>query len=117
MADAHLSPFTTLLFLLVRTFPLPMDNSTPQNHTPAIEILGGTIEVTGHLDGRSLIGGLWRTFFASSLVQDGDYFMDRSRVLLRRHLNLIPFQEQNTIRDSYDMLVSGLDIAQLISKV
>jgi hypothetical protein len=117
MTDAHLSPFTTLLFLLVSTLPLPMNNNTPQNHTPAIEILGGTIEVTGHLDGRSLISGLWRNFFASSLVQDGDYFMGRSRALLQRHLNLIPFQEQNTIRDSYDMLVSGVDIAQSISKV
>jgi hypothetical protein len=88
-----------------------MDNNAFQNYPPAIEILGGTIEVTGHLDGRNLIGGLWKTFFTGSLVQDGDYFMDRSRALLQRHLKLMKLRDQNIIRDNYAALVSGIHIA------
>jgi hypothetical protein len=87
-----------------------MDNNTIQNYPPAIEIVGGTIEVTGHLDGRSLISGLWRTIFTSSLVQDGDYLMGRSRALLQRHLKLIRLQDQDLIRYTYDLLVSGIHI-------
>jgi len=87
-----------------------MDNNTFQNFPPAIDIVGGTIEVTSHLDGRNLIGGLWRTFFTGSLMQDGDYFMDRSRTLLRRHLKLMQPQDRDVIRDNYDALVSGIHI-------
>jgi hypothetical protein len=87
-----------------------MDNNTFRNYPPAIEIVGGTIEVTGHLDGRSLISGLWRTIFTGSLVQDGDYFMDQSRALLQRHLKLMQLEDQNVIRYNYDMLVSGIHI-------
>ncbi len=87
-----------------------MDNSTFQNrHT--IEIVGGTIEVTGHPNGRSLIGGLWRSLFTSSLVQDGDDFKERSRALIDRHLKLMSLQDQNINRYSYDTLVSGIHIA------
>jgi len=86
-----------------------MDNNTFQNYPPAIEILGGTIEVTSHLDGRSLIGGLWRNVFTGSLMQDGDYFMDRSRSLLQRHLKLMRVQDQNVVRQTYDTLVSFLE--------
>ena len=85
-----------------------MDNNTFPNHPPAIEVAGGTIEVTSHLDGRRLISGLWRTVFTGSLVEDGDYFMGRSRALLQRHLNLMRLQDQNLIRQTYDMLVSGI---------
>jgi hypothetical protein len=87
-----------------------MDNNTFQNYPPAIEIVGGTIEVTNHLDGRNLIGGLWRNFFTGNLVQDGDYLMGRSRVLLDRHFNLIPLRDQKIIRHTYDTLVSGIHI-------
>lgn len=87
-----------------------MDNNTSQNYPPAIEILGGTIEVTSHLDGTSLIGGLWRTFFTGSLMQDGDYFMDRSRTLLHMHLQLMRPQDQNVIRQNYHASVSDIHI-------
>jgi hypothetical protein len=88
-----------------------MDNNAFQNYPLAIEIVGGTIGVTGHLDGRSLIGGLWKTFFTGSLVQDGDYFVDRSRALLQRHLKLIQPEDQDIIEDNYNALVSGIHIA------
>ena len=89
---------------------MDMDNNTFQNYPPAIEIVGGTIEVTSHLDGRTLISGLWRTVFTGSLVQDGDYFMGRSRALLQRHLRLMPLEDQDVIRLTYDALVSGIHI-------
>ena len=89
---------------------LAMDTNTSQNYPPAFEILGGTIEVTSHLDGRSLIGGLWRNIFTGSLVQDGDNFMDQSRTLLQRHLKLMQLQDQNVIRQTYDMLVSVIHV-------
>ena len=38
-------------------------------------------------------------------MQDGDYFMDRSRTLLHMHLQLTRPQDQNVIRQNYDALV------------
>jgi hypothetical protein len=94
-----------------------MDNNTFKNFPPAIEIVGGTIEVTGHLDGRSLISSLWRTLSASSLTQDGDHFMGQSHGLLQRHLKLMPLEDQNVIRESLDLLVSGIYIAHQSVKI
>ena len=87
-----------------------MDDNMFQNYPPGFEIVGGTIEVTSHLDRRNLISSLWRNFFTSSLVQDGDHLMGRSRALLQRHLNLMRLQDQNLIRQTYDMLVSSIHI-------
>jgi hypothetical protein len=94
-----------------------MDNNTFRNFPATIEIVGGTIEVTGHLDGRSLINGLWRTLSTSNLAQDADNFMDQSRGLLQRHLRLMPLRDQNIIRESLDLLVSGIHIAQSMVKI
>jgi len=40
-------------------------------------------------------------------VAQGDFFMDRSRGLLERHLQMLRLSDQNTIRSQYDSLVSG----------
>ena len=85
-----------------------MDNHTFKNYHPGIGIVDGNIEVTGHLDGRSLISSLWRTLSASSLTQDGDHFVDQSHGLLQRHLKLMPLQDQIIIRQSLDTLVLAL---------
>jgi hypothetical protein len=75
-------------------------------HDLAPEIASGVVvEVSGHVLGRSLIDGLRKNFFPSSQVEQGDHYMDRSRELLQRHLELIQLDEQNTIRDYYDELV------------
>ena len=92
-----------------------MDNSTFK-YPAMVEIVGGTIEITGHLDGRSLISRLWRSLSASSLTQDGDHFMDRSRGLLQRHLKLIPLEDQDILRESVDLLVSSIHITQSVRK-
>ncbi|KAH9987574.1 hypothetical protein BJV77DRAFT_1024892 [Russula vinacea] len=75
--------------------------ATQNHHAP--DVLGGVaevavngvIEVTGPLIGRK-----------------GDYFMDRSRDLLRRHIQLIELREQDVIsRNIHDMrdMKNGLD--------
>lgn len=87
-----------------------MANNTFNNYPAGIDIVGGNIAVTGNLDGRSLITVLWRTLSTSSLVQDGDHFMDQALSLLQRHLKLMPLQEQNVIRESLDLLVSSIHI-------
>ena len=85
-----------------------MANNVSRDHAPeflggVVEVnVGGVVEVTGPLIGRSIIDGLWKKFSASGLVQEGDDFMDRSRVLLRRHLQLIEVNDQDTIRDNID---------------
>ena len=88
-----------------------MANNTFNNCPPGINIVGGTIEITGHLDGRGLITVLWRTLSTSSLAKDGDHLMDQALSLLQRHLKLMPLQEQNVIRESLDLLVSSIHIA------
>lgn len=88
-----------------------MANNVSQNHTPdllggAFEVnVGGVVEVTGPLIGWSIIDGLRRKFSASGQMEEGDYFMDRSRELLRRHLQLIEVNDQDTIRVNMDEFV------------
>lgn len=126
-----LSPFTALFFCRPERAPLSplpmdtqhtpqMDNSTFMNHPgPHMIDIGGTVdfEVTDQLDGRSLISGLWKTFFTSDLAQDGDRFVYQSLSLFQRHLKLMSLQDQDTIWESLDKLVSGNHIAQSISKL
>ena len=83
-----------------------MANEVSQNYVPEY-LLGGTVdvEVTGPLVGRSLFNGLRRKFSTSGQIEKGDYFMDRSRELLRRHLQLIRADEQVAIRKQFDELV------------
>lgn len=64
--------------------------------------VGGVIDVDGPLIGRSIIDGLRAKFSASGQMKKGDYFMDRSRELLRRHLQLMEVREQDTIRTNFE---------------
>ncbi len=88
------------------------DNIT-QNHTP--DILGGAAEVTvegvieviSPLFGGSLVSGLLRKISTSSQHHAGDYYMDRSRILLQKHLELMEPHEQRAIKQSINQLVPG----------
>ena len=82
-----------------------MANNVTPNHAP--DFLGGTVdvEVTGPLIGRSIFDGLLGNFSTSGQMEEGDYNMDRSRELLRRHLQLMNVDEQDTIRQKFDELV------------
>jgi hypothetical protein len=85
--------------------------ATQNHHAP--DVLGGVaevgvngvVEVTGPLIGRNIIDGLWRKLSPRSQIQEGDYFMDRSRDLLRRHIQLIELREKGTISRSINELV------------
>lgn len=85
--------------------------ATQNHHAP--DVLGGVaevavngvIEVTGPLIGRSIIDGLWKKISPRSQIQEGDYFMDRSRDLLRRHIQLIELREQDVISRNIHELV------------
>ena len=88
-----------------------MANNISQNHAPdflegPVEVtVGGVVDVAGPLIGRSIMDGIRIKFSPGSLMQEGDYFMDRSRVLLRRHLQLIEVHQQDMIRERIDRLV------------
>jgi hypothetical protein len=81
-----------------------MANNFSQNHTPnvlgGVELtVGGFVDVTGPPIGTK---GLWGDFTASTQIEEGDYLMDRSRDLLRRHLQMIEVHDQDTIRERID---------------
>jgi hypothetical protein len=81
-----------------------MANNVSQNHAPdflggVVEVtVGGVVDVTSPLIGRSIIDGLRTKFSPSGQMQEGDYFMDRSRDILKRHLQLIEVHQQDLIR-------------------
>jgi hypothetical protein len=80
-----------------------MSSNFSQNYAP--ELVGGIVEVTGGLIGKSLIDSLRKSFTSSSQMQRGDYFMDQSRTLLQNHLQIIEQHDQIAILRNYEMLV------------
>lgn len=93
-----------------------MANNISLNHPPdllggVVEVtVGGVVDVSSPLIGRSIIDGLRTKFSTGSQMQQGDYFMDRSRDLLRRHLQLIEVHQQDTIRLRIEELVQTVCI-------
>jgi hypothetical protein len=82
-----------------------MASSISQNYAPSgvLEVIvGGAIDVSGPLVGRSIIDGLRKRFSPNGQVQEGDDLMDRSRDLLRRHLQLMEINDQDAIRKKID---------------
>jgi len=69
------------------------------------EFVGLTVEVSGHLIGRSLIDDLRRSFSVGSHEQLGDDLMDQSRGLLQRHLSLVELETQSIIGHRITKLV------------
>jgi hypothetical protein len=86
-----------------------MTDNITQNYTPVM--VGGYVRVTGHLIGRSLIDSLRGTFATGGLLEQGDYFMDQSRDLLEKHLQLIFLRDQTTIRYRFLMSVFSVCVA------
>jgi len=79
-----------------------MANSSSQNYAP--EIVGAVLEVSAHVLGRSVMDSLRGHFSTRSQKQLGDSFLDESRKLLQKHLDLLEFNTQNTIRRHYDQV-------------
>jgi hypothetical protein len=79
-----------------------MANTFSRNQAPGgvVEVtVGGVVNVTGPPN------GLWSKFSTSSQMQQGDLLMDRTRDLLRAHLQLIEVHQQTLIRKGIDKLV------------
>jgi len=71
-----------------------------ESHGP--KIVGTIFESACHLlGGAAVIDYLRRNLITGGQVQQGDDFMDQSRDLLQRHLELMQLKEQNTIREDY----------------
>ena len=87
-----------------------MSNNVPPNRTSdslgdVIEVnVAGVVEVNGSLIGRSIIDSFWSKFSPGRQIQEGDYYMDRSRDLLKTHLRLIEHDEKDTILQRLDEL-------------
>ena len=56
--------------------------------------------------------GPWTNFSTSSQMQQGNYYMDRSRELLMRHFQLFEAHQQDTIKLRIDELVQTIYITK-----
>ncbi len=80
------------------------NNTQKLNYTPiSVE---GVFEVNGRFGGWNPIDSLRDIFTVDSQVEQGDYFMDRSRNLLEKHLQLMDLEDQTTVRHRYMKSVS-----------
>src|SRR5216683_275639 len=70
-----------------------------ESHGP--HIVEAVVEVAGHLLGRTVIDYLRKNLMTSRQVEQGDDYMDRSRELLQKHLQLMELDEQARVRDNY----------------
>lgn len=76
-----------------------MANNFSQTYAP--EIAEGAAHVAGYILGRSLVDGIRSIFNTAGHVDKGDSYMDQSRDLLERHLELLNLNQQNRIRTEY----------------
>lgn len=67
--------------------------------------VAGVIDIAGPVIGGSIIDNLRRIFSTSIQMREGDYLMDRSRELLRRHIQLLEIHQQDVIWGNVDELV------------
>jgi len=65
------------------------------------EITEDIFEVGSHSIGRELIQTLKNTFTADGKARHGDFYMNQSRALLQRHLQMMSLDEQTTRRWEY----------------
>ena len=94
-----------------------MSNDLSKNHAShfvgSVDVnVDGSIDVNSPLVGRSIMDGLRRKFSTSDQMQEGDYLMDRSRILLKKHFQLITLDEKEAIRINIEELVSTIYMPQ-----
>lgn len=65
------------------------------------EIAEDIFEVGSHFIGREIIQTLKKKFTGDGKARRGDFYMDQSRALLQRHLQMMSLDEQSTIRQEY----------------
>jgi hypothetical protein len=86
-----------------------MTSYTPQFADVFAEVASDLFKNSG-----GLFNLLRRNFLISGQAQQGDDFMDQSRDLLQRHLQLIELSEQTRIRRGYTKSVYSVRVARLI---
>jgi hypothetical protein len=62
------------------------------------EIAGGIFEVASHALGRKVINSLRKNFTSNGKMRSGDFYMNQSREMLQRHLQIIDLEDQGNIR-------------------
>jgi len=88
-----------------------MANNDSSKNAP--EVVGVSVEVSGHLIGRSVIDDLRRSLTASGQEQKGDEYMDHSREILQKHLRLIEPDTQRIIEEHIHKLVMSIRYKRL----
>jgi len=78
------------------------DNFT-QNIAP--QVVGSVVQVTGDLFGKTLVDDLRKRWSPRRQEERGDHFMDQSRDLLQKHLEIIPPAQKESIGADYDQFV------------
>jgi hypothetical protein len=86
------------------------NNAPPKINCTPISV-EGVVEVNGRFGGWNPIDSLRGFFTVDSQVEEGDYFMDRSRNLLERHLQVMALGDQTTIHDRFTKSVFNVCIA------
>jgi hypothetical protein len=89
-----------------------MASNSPQFADVFVEVASDLLQNSG-----GLFNFLRRNLFVSGQAQQGDDFMDQSRDLLQRHLQLIQLSEQTLIRRGYTKSVYSVCVAQSNSDV
>jgi hypothetical protein len=69
------------------------------------EIAGGVFEVASHVLGRKVINSLRKNFTSNGKMRSGDFYMNQSREILQRHLQIMDLADQSTIRMKLTELV------------
>jgi len=76
-----------------------MADNSRTNYAP--EIAGGVFEVASHLIGKAIVDSLRKNFTGDGKMQRGDLYMNQSRELLQRHLEIIKLDDKTIIQEKY----------------
>jgi len=75
-----------------------------------LEIAGYIFKVSSHRIGKAIVDILRENFTGDGKMQRGDFYMNQSRELLRRHLEIIRRDDKPIIQEKYAEWVSWFQI-------
>jgi len=78
--------------------PIAMANNS-SNY--GLETAGYIFEVASHLIGKAIVDILRENFTGDGKMQRGDFYMNQSRELLRRHVEIIRRDDKPIIQEKY----------------
>ena len=80
------------------------------------QIAAGVFEVRCHRIGKAIIDSLRKNFTGDGQMQRGDFYMNRSRELLQRHLKIIRLDDKNIIQEKYAEWVRRVQVWAFLPK-